>query len=413
MEETAAAHARRILSLDPTALANVFCDVPSSTRHTKYTELRWGDFAPLTQIRKFFPDIPELAEDIARRGILNAQTVYVFPRATAQRYMDALALMWGVSQDISVLPERLLDGEPVSYILIAGERRYRALAYLWERGCTHCRGTYGAEARGVCFTRHFPEERITVNLKVGFTPYEALTDQFAENTYHRPRPDEEAVGFRVFYELMRVREPELTVSEFSRRVGHHETRVRAALRYTHLPEFIQAAVATGSIPYTSALALERYHHVRQDETELRYWLTRAIAESEMSSQRLANLLKDDIKAWRSSQMGLFGNALAVMQEKKIRRVFDRNIARALDRIIGFIMAGISAERSGRVGKDDSPFAMGSVVRNVIRIYRLLDVFVPAIQQAMARREKEEIDAIRGRIGRHIDWMEERAGHDDA
>lgn len=412
MEELASSHARRILSLDSAALAKVFCDEPSATRYSAVMTLAWGTFGPFTQVRKTFPDIPELAGDIARRGILNPQTVFAFPRAVAERYVAALNLMWGATDNLSTLPECTLHNEPVFYVLIAGERRFRALRYLWNNGCETCRATFGTKIEGACFLRHFPHGLIPVNVKVGFTPYDALTDQFAENTHHRPRPEEEAIGFRVFYELMRVREPILTVSEFARRIGHNEGRVRAALRYTHLPEFVQAAVAEGKIPYSSAIALERYHRERSDVIELEYWLTRAIAESEMSARRLTDLLRADLYQWRSSQMGLFGAMVTMLQTKKVRGVFDRNIARALDRISGFLHAAISAERTGQIGATNSPLAAGSVVNGVLRIYRLLDVLVPAIRKALSRRERMEIDAIRKRIDDDITWLSERDHYDD-
>lgn len=412
MEELASSHARRILSLDSAALAKVFCDEQSASRYSTIMTLAWGTFGPFTQVRKTFPDIPELAEDLARRGILNPQTVFAFPRAVAERYVAALNLMWGATDNLSALPECTLHNEPVFYVLIAGERRFRALRHLWNHGCETCKDAFGTELEGACFLRHFPHGLIPVNVKVGFTPYDALTDQFAENTHHRPRPEEEAIGFRVFYELMRVRERNLTVSEFARRIGHNEGRVRAALRYTHLPEFVQAAVAEGKIPYSSAIALERYHRERGEVTELAYWLTRAIAESEMSARRLTDLLREDLHQWRSSQMGLFSAVITMLQVRKVRGVFDRNIARALDRISGFLHAAISAERTGRIGKADSPLAVGSVVHAVLRIYRLLDVLVPAIRKALTRREQAEIDEIRGRIDGDITWLSERDSLDD-
>ena len=406
-QELAVDHARRILSLDPAALAETFQDEASPTRYTAIMTLSWGTYGPLTQVRKTFPDIPELAEDIAQRGILNPQTVFAFPQALAERYVAAVNMMWGASDTLEHIPTVRLHEDEVRFVLIAGERRFRALQHLWAHGCSRCRSTHGHEAQGACLLRHFPHGLIPVNVKVGFTPYDALTDQFAENTHHRPRSDEEAIGFRVFYELMRVRESELTVSEFARRIGHNEGRVRSALRYTHLPDFVQRAVAEGKIPYTSAVALERYHRIRASEDELKYWLTRAIAESEMSARRLDELLRNDLEQWRSSQMGLFGSALAQLETRNLRGVFDRNIARALDRMNGFLYTAMQAQRDGRIGSANSPFALGSVLHATLRIYRLLETLIPAIRSAYTAREQREIDGIRERIADDARWLEER------
>lgn len=406
-QELAADHARRILRLDPAALAAVFSDEASPSRYSAVMTLQWGVYGPLTQVRKTFPDIPELAEDIAGRGILNPQTVFAFPRPLAERYVAAVNMMWGASDSLTRIPTSQLHGDEVFYVLIAGERRFRALQHLWAHGCSRCHETFGKEPEGTCFLRHFPHRLIPVNVKVGFTPYEALTDQFAENTHHRPRPEEEAIGFRVFYELMRVREPELTISEFSRRIGHNEGRVRSALRYTHLPEFVQQAVAEGTIPYTSAVALERYHRVRGSEDELKYWLTRAIAEAEMSARRLDELLRTDLEQWRSSQMGLFGGALVAMEMKNLRTVFDRNIARALDRMIGFLHAAVQAQKDGRIGLATSPFGMRSILNALLRMYRLQEILLPAVREAYTAREQQEIDGIRERRADDARWLEEQ------
>ncbi len=405
------AHARRILALDPDALRAVFLDRPNNP-YTSIMPLVWGSYGPLTQVRKTFPDIPQLAQDIARRGILNPQTVFAFSPDVAARYIAAVNLMWGATHTLADLPCCTLRDEPVYFILIAGERRFRALKLLWDEGCEECRATHGSEDPGTCFSRHFPHGLVPVNLKVGFTPYEALTDQFAENTHHRPRSDEEAIGFRVFYELMRVRESALTVTEFARRIGHNADRVRAALRYTMLPEFIQAAVAEGRIPYSSALALEQYHRERKDDGELQFWLAKAIAELEMSARRLEEALREDLKQWRASQRGLFGAlAMGALERSHIRAVFDRNIARGLDRIEGFLYAVIHAQSSGQIGAADSPFATGAVVNAVLRIYRLLGMVVPIIRRDMTRRERREADELDDRLREDVEWLQERADTD--
>jgi predicted DNA-binding transcriptional regulator len=300
----------------------------------------------------------------------------------------------------------MFHGNEVFYILIAGERRFRALEYLWNHGCSTCKTNHGNEQTGTCFFRHFPHGMIAANVKVGFTPYDALTDQFAENTHHRPKPDEEAIGFRVFFQLLRVREPKLTIAEFARRIGHHEQRVRTALQYTNLPDFVQQAVAEGKITYSTAVALERYHRVRCSTEDLKYWLTRAIAEADISSAKLAGLLHEDLHHWKASQRGLFGNAITALEEQHIRRVFDRSIAKALERMEGFLYAAIHAYRERHIGFSDSPFAAGSVRRAVLKIYRLLETLLPEIREGYTRRETEEIESIRSTLEDDLNWLEQ-------
>ncbi len=402
-QELAIAHARRIHALDPSELKDIFSD-QAVRPYTTVQAISWGTYAPLAQVRKTFQDIPHLADDIAARGMLNPQTVYAFPRAVTERYVRAVNAMWGTEHTVNDLPEGALRGEPMFFVLIAGERRFRALKRLWEHGCSTCCETIEQEPAGICFVRHFAHAVVPVNLKVGFTPYDALTDQFAENTHHRPKPDEEAVGFRVFYELMRVREPQLPVATFAQRIGHNPERVRAALRYTRLPEFIQGAVSEGKIPYSSALALERYHKERASADELRYWLNRAIGEANMSARQLEILLREDLQHWRNQQLGLFAEMVHMLEQRKIRMVFDRAIARALDRITGFLAHAIDARRSGLIGNEDSPFASGSVARAVVRMYDLLALVVPVVRRDLTQREHERIRAIDHDVQDDVEWL---------
>ena len=410
-QELAVTHARRIHALDPRELRDIFSDVVCEP-YTTVQALAWGSYVPVAQVRKTFQDIEHLAKDIALRGMLNPQTVFAFPLPVAERYVRAVNVMWGSNHTIADLPRGTFRDEPVCFILIAGERRFRALHQLWMTGCERCRETHGNESEGTCFSRHFPHALVPVNLKVGFTPYDALTDQFAENTHHRPQPAEEAVGFRVFYELMRVREPTLEVSAFARRIGHNPERVRAALRYTTLPEFIQEAVTEGKIPYSSALALERYHRERASEDELRYWLQRAIAEAEMSAHRLEELLREDIQHWRSSQLGLFGSAVNALEKTKTRAVFDTAISRALDRINGFLSHAVNARKNGLIGDRYSPFASGSIAHAGVRIYDLLDGIVPAIRGDLTRQEQKRIEGTRNGLNDDITWIRERTDDTD-
>jgi len=398
--------------MDPRELHDIFSDI-STQPYTTVQALAWGSYQPLAQVRKTFQDIPMLAEDIALRGMLNPQTVYAFSRPVAERYVRAVNVMWGSQHTITELPESIFRGESTYFVLIAGERRFRALQRLWDTGCDACMLANGHEPEGTCFTRHFVHAVVPVNLKVGFTPYDALTDQFAENTHHRPKPEEEAIGFRVFYELMKVREPELPLATFARRIGHNPERVRAAVRYTMLPEFIQGAVAEGKIPYSGALALEHYHRERASDDELRYWLNRAIAEADMSAKRLDELLREDLKHWRSQQIGLFGTMVQTLEKRKTRMVFDRAIARALNRMTGFLAHAVDASSRGLIGDENSPFASGSVARAVVRMYDLLALVVPVVRHSFTLRERKHIRKTEETLQDDVSWLRQHATDPDS
>lgn len=406
MVRNAGNSARRIHKLDPDTLRRIFQD-RRKTPYTRVFNLKWKTYEPVAQVRTTFSDIIELSEDIAGRGILQMQNVCAFPPDVAQRYIDAVNLMWGTSHTLDSLPQEILDGEPMFFILIAGERRHRALRRLWAHGCRTCKATLkGKATNGGCFTKHFPGGFVPVNLKMGYTPYEALTDQFAENTHKRPVPHEEAIGFRMLYEVAKQREPTITVKQFARTIGHPMRYVTQAIAYTGLPDLIQEAVSEKRISYSHALALVRYHTERTDETELTYWFTRALAE-QWSAEKLNKELVADLHHWKAHQLGIFGEALLDQQEKKLRESFKNGITEGMNWVEGLLISAIRARDDGLIGLHDSPFATKGLARFFVRNVELLTELAPIIRRDLTLTERNTTDRDRKNLELEGDWLRER------
>ncbi len=397
---------RRIHTLDPDTLKEIFQDT-RGTPYTRVFNLVWGSYDPVAQVRQTFKDIIELSEDIALRGMLQMQNVCAFPPNVAKRYIDAVNLMWGTSHTIESLPQGTLDGEPMVFILIAGERRHHALRRLWIHGCRACKAALKSKAaNGGCFTKHFPGGFVPVNLKMGYTPYEALTDQFAENTHKRPVPHEEAMGFRVLYEVAKQREPTITVVQFARTIGHPTRYVTQAIAYTGLPNRIQEAVSGKRISYSHALALVRYHTERANETELTYWFTRALAE-QWSAQKLNKELVADLHHWKAHQLGMFGEALLDQQEAELRRSFANGITKGMDWLDAVLVSAIRARDDGLIGLAESPFATTALARAVVRQFDLLTELVPTILRDLTLAEQNEVHRLSHKLEPHIEELRER------
>ena len=408
MVRNAGRSALRIHKLDPKTLQEIFQD-RRGTPYTRILNLKWQTYEPVAQVRSTFSDIIELAEDVAFRGMLQMQNVCAFPPDVAQRYIDAVNLMWGTSHRLESLPQGTLDGEPMVFILIAGERRHRALRRLWVHGCRACKATMKSKAaNGGCFTKHFPGGFVPVNLKMGYTPYEALTDQFAENTHKRPVPHEEAMGFRVLYEVAKQREPTVTVKQFARTIGHPTRYVTQAIAYTGLPDRIQEAVSEKRISYSHALALVRYHTERADETELTYWFTRALAE-QWSAEKLNKELVADLHHWKAHQLGMFGEALLDRQEKKIRESFGNGVTEGMNWMEGMLISAIRARDDGLIGLPDSPFATTALAKAVVRQFDLLTELVPTVKRDWTPTERNEIHRLQHELEPEIDWLRRRTG----
>jgi ParB/RepB/Spo0J family partition protein len=150
------------------------------------------------------PDLHELAVSIRETGLLHPPLV----RATDD-------------------PQR-------PYELLAGRRRFAAMALLDEAGGTP--GTW----------------RFT--LVEGISRREALTMQFAENFHqHKPEP----VQFARAARAIMSEDPSLTAADVSRMVGAPMAWTRKALRLLELPEAIVQRVEQGDLSFTVAEVVRR------------------------------------------------------------------------------------------------------------------------------------------------------------
>ena len=363
-----------------------------------------GDISPLTQWRHAFPNIPALAENIAVRGLINPLIVAVFTRAECERYITAVNLLWGTTHSIEELAVSTLDGQPHYRILIAGERRLRACQRLWDLGCETCRRDNDNEATGTCFHRHLPEG-IKVDERIGMTPFAALSLQYAENNYEPPNYDEQATGYKLYYELLRVLNNQLTVAEFSRVVGRNPTTIRRMLRYCELPESLRVLVRDGEMHFSLALLFDRYTELMYNERELAYWI-RVATEEHLSVETLRKRMKAELQV-RKGQTTMFGQEqLLDMQERHRRRALDTTIASFLARFEGFLAHTLRRYHDGGLGEAHSPFAQGGVVNAVLGIYAFLTLLVPHMNRAMTAKQKAQMHSNRALLDPEIEKLKQ-------
>ena len=396
---------RRIHALGPSGLQQLFQD-RSNNSHTRIYNLQWGTYGPVAQVRKTFSDIRELAEDIATRGMISMQVVFAFSPEVTARYLETTNLLWGTAHDMTHVITSELDGVPMCFVLVAGERRHRALTRLWNIGCRACRKSMKRKARnGGCFHQHFPGGFIPVSLKVGYAPDDALTLQLAENSHKRPKAHEEAAGFRLLWEVAHMRNPATTVPEFARSIGHPAKYVSQGLLFTNSAEYIQDAVAQSRLSFTAAIALARYHEERGCDAELRYWFDRCLAEGWTTSE-IQVQLHEDLQNWKSSQLGLFGAAILANQEARVRQTFARGVWRVVQWASAFLSSAIQARNDGRIGLKDSPFATGGLARAVVSMYEMLAELVPVVRRDLREHERQRIAVIQRELKPDIEALHE-------
>lgn len=235
-----------------------------------------GDINVLPQFRHTFEDLDVLAQSIAERNLLNPITVALFDEPNCARYLAAVDRVWGGSHTLADLkPVEPTNGDDTAIypVLIAGERRYRAITLLKTVGCEQCQEEYG---EGPCYDRHFDDPAVEVRLVTNCTPYDAIEIQAQENTHRRVPPHEDAVALANIYALYKDIEPGLTYTGFGRCMGRSAEVISNALRYNALPEDIQLYVSKRQLNYGIALELPRLQQAGLGSEELNWWVMKAL-----------------------------------------------------------------------------------------------------------------------------------------
>lgn len=362
-------------------------------RHWKDAKLPFPVLNVLTQVRRTFEDIGELALNIAQENLMNRLLVGRFTTEHGVRqYLLVLNFLWGTAHRFEDLVARTENGNPVWYILIAGERRKRSFEYLWEMGCTECQERHGKETPGKCFWRHFRSrnKEIPVRVRTDMGPIEMVRNQFKENTHLPVPPHEEAEGYHRFFRLLRLIDPALTLTAFSRIVGKGEERIRNALRFCDLPEFVREAVKARELPYGAAVQLARLKEVGTTDAELSWWVKRCVLERrkvEEVTDRVTQVVKAKKRSGQGSLLEIMtGEQTKVAHQTQMRKVVARESIQAVWMWIHYIDIVFRYLEEGKLDRKESPFSLKSPVR----VFRALVVrqrnLLPLLQRHLSQTE---------------------------
>jgi len=362
----------------------------------------------LPQPRRTFREIPELAESLAHLGFIQLPTVARFDsRERCEEYVRDFNLFWGTRRSVSSPKWECTseDGREVHYVLIAGERRLRALKRLWSRGCVDCRkATRGRRLKpGECFSRHFGkglEVRLIPNPPVEL----AMDMQFQENIHNAvPSPEEaSAVGRRYLY--MKKKKTLRTLAAFARKVGRSPSTVRRMLWYCQLPHPIQKAVIDGRMPYGIAVQLGRLRQfAKLNEGELVDWM-RLVTVHNYKVPEFEERVDRFFEDRRSGQLSL-ENLMTEAAEKlekllSVRQPLERHTIWALHAYYHYFKRVYAACEEGLIGKEHSPMSSGSTVRLLRRHLELLEQLLPHLAGLLPRK----VLASAPEMIRHADWL---------
>lgn len=341
-------------------LASTIRKENSQPYHFKGARIPLTDINVLLQPRRTFEEIEILAEDIATKNLLHPLTIARFNRENCQRYLDVINLLWGTSYRVEELVSVNQKDKEIFYIILAGERRFRACKYLREVGCERCHEKFGP---GGCYKRHFGNERVDARLCVNISPLEALFLQASENIHMRVPPHEEARFYYELFQLIRKAEPNYSVSRFARQVGRSPETLREAIKFCLLPVQIQEFVVKGQIPYGIACEIARLHaQTDMNDKALGWWVLRAITGN-YKVPDFREMVTRYLVEHNSGQISLFSPE----QEKQLerfhfRRVVERQFIMAIWNFIYYFNRALILFSEGKLGKKDSPFSERSPVR---------------------------------------------------
>lgn len=359
--------------------------------HYRGGYLSLGHINVLAQPRKTFEDITELADDIAEHGQLHPMVVARFTAPVCGQYLALLNRLWGSSFALRRLRGCKSSRGVVYYVLLAGERRYRALSLLWQRGCSTCRDTYGKnEPPGTCFARHFGRRRDTVEVRIStrMAPLPALFLQLSENTHVRVPPHEEAKAYTLLYRLLRQADTSFTVAAFARKVGRSPETIRHALRFSGLPLDIQRTVEKGYLPYGMALELTRLAVAGVKRNVLEYWKLRAITERRTVEQ-FRELVTGYLAHLRNGDGDLFGphteTELAAARRQHIKRTVAREMIRGVWSWILYFRKVQGLFRDHLLGYPESPFSLRSPVRVTKSLLEELERLIPHMERVLTNQ----------------------------
>jgi ParB-like chromosome segregation protein Spo0J len=397
------------------------------------TFLPFGDINVLLQTRKTFDQdaLVSLKEDIADKGLMKPLVVARFSRAACERYVARTNLLWNGSVEVDNLSYRVEKGSRIYYVLLAGERRFRASRLLWEEGCFPCRSATLPCERGECYRRHLTDDVVEVRLRDEIDADDALFLQLSENTHVPVPPEEEAEAYALMLRALR-QNGSYPLARFARRVGRSVSKIEHALRYHLLPATIKVAVMEKRISYGMAVELARLYPAveavpaseavdlareaaaqeaqvkkpirpsrEEIAIELAHWV-RTIETKKLSSQEVRRMVQQRLREPKDGM--LFGAdelGNAGDRPRALRRAAGVKMVRDVWGAVHYLNTITSMAKTGAFG-NDSPYSLNSAGRVFRSLVEALEQALPVVRghlpKAAVAKAEEVLPAFRQAIG---------------
>jgi len=357
----------------------------------------------LPQGRKTFDEdeLHNLSDSIAEEGLIQPPLIIRFDPEAAEKYLFVINGLWGTKIRLENLKPTIQQSndtnspsDPVYYILVAGERRYRSMKILQSVGCSECQETYG---EGNCYNRHFAEHPDMLEARVGenVAPIQAIYRQASENIHNSLPPHEEADYYHHIFTLVKIARPDYPLAKFAKKVGRSESKVRDSLRYTNLPPDIKSAVEEGHLAYGMAVEIARMAELKVGEEDMDFYTKKAMGGNirvEDFKKTIADYLRNR-SSGQASLLDLFSaEQMQSLERLKIKKVVEKEIVKAIWSWIYYFSKVNGLFEDGKLGLEDSPFSSGSPIKILRRLLGEIERLMPHLKEVTSKRVYAEISA---------------------
>lgn len=351
----------------------------------------------LPQPRKTIEEIETLADNISLLGLLQPLTIARCDNErSCQLYLDGFNSLWGTETKLEDLTRVTEKEKEVFYILIAGERRLKALRLLQKEDRLN--------------SRYFRGQKVEAIIYVNISPHEAMNVQASENIHMPVPPHEEARFYYDCFRLRKEKDPGLSMAQFAREVGRSEGKIIGAIRFCELPVKIQRLVEAGNLVYGVAVEISRLQRETNiSEDGLFFWAELAMT----GNKKLPDLRKDisqEIYRIRSGQ-GMFEifteEQERLMRKLHVRKVVAREMVMGLWAFIYYFRTLHGFLEEKLLGEEDSPFSEGSPVRIYKALIQEIKRDLPYLRKILRKKEYQEGKKVLARAENILSRLEEK------
>jgi len=357
----------------------------------EFVGLNLSDLNTVVQQRKIYEDIDVLAANIEEEGLL-IHPLFVVRYTSEEAAHSYLVAAYGtvgkkVPQEerkrLVDLATSTKDGKQCWYIVIAGHRRLRALEMLKEKDSV-------------------------VQVFEDMDPFRALKVQVSENTSKLPKDFERAEQNGDLFSVDNAMEPNLTVEQFAKRVGHRPEVIRRDLLYYGLPDAIKnfvvprGQVDTGKgntrvasqplMPFRVASQLGRLMEKGVPQHDVLFLARRFWDEGLTSEESVRKRVNGYLKAYSKGDIdmeNIFGYKAEETARLRRNHEVGQRFVKPVDAAIEFFRrVAIAKENSLPVNEDRESYALAS--RKFRTLGKVMGSLLPDMKSYLSAKERAEL-----------------------